>query len=71
MMYNGATKTEIHRAVRERFSIEWRQCDRYIAWLKCEGTVRAIRSSAPNPAPVALSAPIQYWLEQPHGGTES
>lgn len=29
----GATKTEIHRAVRQRFNIEWRQCDRYIAWL--------------------------------------
>ena len=29
----GATKTEIHRAVRQRFNIEWRQCDRYIVWL--------------------------------------
>ena len=33
MMDEGATKTEIHRAVRERFNVEWRQCDRYIAWL--------------------------------------
>ena len=29
----GRTKTQIHRAVRARFNIEWRQCDRYIAWL--------------------------------------
>jgi hypothetical protein len=34
----GATKTEIHRAVRQRFNIEWRQCDRYIAWLTKSGT---------------------------------
>jgi len=33
MLDAGATKTEIHRAVRQRFNIEWRQCDRYIAWL--------------------------------------
>ena len=35
MLNNGATKTEIHRAVRQRFNIEWRQCDRYIKWLAC------------------------------------
>jgi len=29
----GKTKTQIHRAVREKFTVEWRQCDRYIAWL--------------------------------------
>lgn len=33
MLDDGATKTEIHRAIRQRFNIEWRQCDRYIAWL--------------------------------------
>jgi hypothetical protein len=27
------TKTQIHRAVREKFNIEWRQCDRYILWI--------------------------------------
>ena len=27
----GKTKTQIHRAVRKRFSIEWRQSDRYLA----------------------------------------
>jgi hypothetical protein len=31
MLDSGATKTEIHAAVRERFNIEWRQTDRYIA----------------------------------------
>jgi hypothetical protein len=29
----GKSKTKIHRAVRKRFNIEWRQCDRYIARL--------------------------------------
>ncbi len=29
----GKTKTQIHQEVRERFNVEWRQCDRYIAWL--------------------------------------
>jgi hypothetical protein len=29
----GKTKTQIHQAVRKKFSVEWRQCDRYIAWL--------------------------------------
>ncbi len=29
----GRTKTQIHRTVRARFNIEWRQCDRYIALL--------------------------------------
>jgi len=31
----GNTKTKIHQAVREKFNVEWRQCDRYISWLKC------------------------------------
>ena len=34
----GRTKTQIHRAVRARFNIEWRQCDRYIAWLTRDET---------------------------------
>ena len=29
----NASRSAIHRAVRQRFNIEWRQCDRYIAWL--------------------------------------
>jgi hypothetical protein len=29
----GNTKMQIHRAVRSRFNVEWRQCDRYISWL--------------------------------------
>jgi hypothetical protein len=32
MLDTGATKTEIHQAVREDFNVEWRQCDRYIAF---------------------------------------
>jgi hypothetical protein len=34
MMKDDATKTEIHRAVREKFGVEWRQTDRYISWIK-------------------------------------
>jgi hypothetical protein len=33
MLAQGATKTEIHRAVREKFKICWRQCDRYLAFV--------------------------------------
>ena len=33
MLDAGATKTIIHRAVRQQFNIEWRQCDRDISWL--------------------------------------
>jgi hypothetical protein len=33
MLDTGATKTQIHRAMRQRFNIQWRQCDRYIKWL--------------------------------------
>ncbi len=29
----GKTKTEIHRAVRDKFKIQWRQCNRYIAFV--------------------------------------
>jgi len=29
----GKTKFQIHRAVREKFCVEWRQSDRYIEWL--------------------------------------
>jgi hypothetical protein len=29
----GKTKSQIHYAVRIKFGVEWRQCDRYIAWL--------------------------------------
>jgi hypothetical protein len=38
MMNSGATKTEIHRAVRQRFNIEWRQTDRYIAFVSGTNT---------------------------------
>ena len=67
MMYNGATKTEIHQAVRERFHVEWRQTDRYLSWLVHgrERTVRAILPSPPEPAQVPLPPEVLYWL-RPH-----
>jgi hypothetical protein len=33
LLAKGLTKTQIHRAVRQRFNVEWRQCDRYIAFI--------------------------------------
>jgi ribosomal protein L23 len=33
MLDQNATKTEIHSAVREKFNVEWRQCDRYLAFV--------------------------------------
>jgi len=38
MLDEGATKTEIHSAIREKFNIEWRQCDRYLAFVTGTGT---------------------------------
>jgi hypothetical protein len=38
MLDTGATKTEIHSAVRQRFNIEWRQTDRYIAFVTSTNT---------------------------------
>jgi hypothetical protein len=37
----GRTKTQIHRAVKARFGVEWRQCDRYISQFTrvCSSTV--------------------------------
>ena len=33
MLASGARKMEIHRAVREKFNVQWRQCDRYLAFV--------------------------------------
>ena len=33
MLDAGATKTQIHRAVRDKFKVQWRQCDRYLAFV--------------------------------------
>jgi hypothetical protein len=49
MLDEGATKTEIHRAVRQKFNIEWRQCDRYLAFVTGTGTSMNTRL-APAPA---------------------
>jgi hypothetical protein len=43
MLDEGATKTEIHRAVRQQFNIEWRQCDRYLTFVAGTGTVTNTR----------------------------
>ena len=41
----GRTKFQIHRAVREKYGVEWRQCDRYISWLTHPRTLASITSS--------------------------
>jgi hypothetical protein len=38
MLDAGATKTEIHRAVRDKFNVQWRQCDRYIDFVSGANT---------------------------------
>jgi len=40
----GATKTEIHRAVREKFGVEWRQCDRDLSWLTRSRTLATLKT---------------------------
>ena len=31
LLFLGLSKTAIHRLFREKFGVEWRQCDRYLA----------------------------------------
>jgi hypothetical protein len=38
MVAQGARKMEIHRAVRQKFNVQWRQCDRYLAFVFRTGT---------------------------------
>lgn len=33
LFHDGRSRFQIHRAVRAKFNVEWRQCDRYITWL--------------------------------------
>ena len=33
LLRDGKTKMQIHQAIREKFNVEWRQCDRYISLL--------------------------------------
>lgn len=33
LLAKGFKKMQIHRAVRQRFGVEWRQCDRYLAFI--------------------------------------
>jgi ribosomal protein L23 len=48
LLAQGAHKTEIHRAVRARFDIEWRMCDVYIARA---GFVRTERQTGTDRGP--------------------
>ena len=44
MLHAGKTKLQIHRAVREKFSVEWRQCDRDISWLTRSRTLATLKT---------------------------
>ena len=41
LLRQGARKMEIHRLIKRRFKVEWRQCDRYIATARAQGTLPA------------------------------
>ena len=43
MLAAGKTKTQIHRAVREKFKICWRQTDRYLAFVSGSCKVKTTR----------------------------
>jgi hypothetical protein len=63
MLAAGARKMEIHRAVRQRFNVQWRQCDRYIRAVQTVKTPQRAwlpRAHTPAPAPEAVSP---YWDE--------
>jgi hypothetical protein len=44
LLRDGRSKFQIHRAVRWRFNIEWRQCDRYISWLTRPRTLASLKT---------------------------
>jgi predicted phage gp36 major capsid-like protein len=44
MLDAGKTKSQIHRAVREKFNVEWRQCDRDISWLTRPRTLAGLKT---------------------------
>jgi len=56
MLAAGATKFQIHRAVKQNFNREWRQTDRNIAWLM---RGRATPSQKlPSPPPSLFPHPL-------------
>lgn len=58
MLDDGATKTEIHSAVRQRFNIEWRQTDRYIDFVTAQ--IQGSRAPAQTSSQTALN---DYYQE--------
>jgi len=39
LLFLGLTKTQIHRLFREKFNVQWRQCDRYVARVRASASV--------------------------------
>jgi hypothetical protein len=65
MLHAGKTKLQIHRAVREKFNVEWRQCDRDISWLTRPRTLATLKTGAKlavaHDVPACASAsPVEY-----------
>jgi len=60
MLDAGKTKLQIHRAVRQQFGIEWRQCDRDISWLTRPRTLAWLKTGVKladaHDVPVCVSA---------------
>ena len=39
LLFLGFSKTAIHRLFREKFGVEWRQCDRYLTRARARASV--------------------------------
>jgi hypothetical protein len=55
----GKTKMQIHRAVREHFNVEWRQCDRYISWLTRPRASASLKTTPEQTKPHDSRAPAR------------
>ena len=62
----GKTKSQIHRAVREQYNVEWRQCDRYILWLTDPRGLASLRTATEQRCEHGSPAPAHYGLGKPH-----
>ncbi|HAO78571.1 MAG TPA: hypothetical protein DCQ92_06260 [Verrucomicrobia subdivision 3 bacterium] len=60
MLDAGATKTEIHSAVRQRFNVEWRQCDRYVDFAATAKNTRLAHAHAQTSSQIPLN---EYYRE--------
>jgi hypothetical protein len=50
LRFCGLSKCEIHRVFREKYGVEWRQTDRYMARARMRGTPHIAPFQAPSPS---------------------